>query len=226
MKNILKNKKLLLLILSIFLILILFSNYLKTVGLTENKLKKEKIIEKAAPVDRAKIEPKIKDQEKQKEIESTALIKEIRDPFRAEIESKEDSKKEREDLAAAKKIKLKTGKDLIYLEKNIIADNTAAESKIKADITAKTKYENTTKTKIKAEKSIKDFRLPFKLLGIIKNADNSSALFLYQGQSILKKEKEKIDIFKIEEINNKNLIISCQDQRRKIHLWEEKNNEN
>lgn len=226
MKNILKNKKLILLILSVFLILILFSNYLKTVGLTENKLKKEKIIEKAAPVDRAKIEPKIKDQEKQKEIESTALIKEIRDPFRTEIESKEDSKKEREDLAAAKKIKFKTGKDLIYLEKNIIADYTAAESKIKADITAKTKSENITKTKIKAEKSIKDFRLPFKLLGIIKNADNSSALFLYQGQSILKKEKEKIDIFKIEEINNKNLIISCQDQRRKIHLWEEKNNEN
>ena len=222
MKNILKNKKLLLLILSVFLLLILFSNYLKTVGLTENKLKKEKIIEKAAPVDKTKIEPKIKDEEKQKEIESIALIKEIKDPFRAEIESKEDFKKEREDLSAAKKIKLKTEKDLIYLEKNIIADNTAAKSKIKAE----TKSENITKTKIKAEKSIKEFRLPFKLLGIIKNADNSSALFLYQGQNILKKEKEKIDIFKIEEINNKNLIISCQDQRRKIHLWEEKNNEN
>ena len=222
MKNILKNKKLLLLILSVFLLLILFSNYLKTVGLTENKLKKEKIIEKAAPVDKTKIEPKIKDEEKQKEIESIALIKEIKDPFRAEIESKEDFKKKREDLSAAKKIKLKTEKDLIYLEKNIIADNTAAKSKIKAE----TKSENITKTKIKAEKSIKEFRLPFKLLGIIKNADNSSALFLYQGQNILKKEKEKIDIFKIEEINNKNLIISCQDQRRKIHLWEEKNNEN
>ena len=117
---------------------------------------------------------------------------------------------------------MKTEKDLIYLEKNIIADNTAAKSKIKAE----TKSENITKTKIKAEKSIKEFRLPFKLLGIIKNADNSSALFLYQGQNILKKEKEKIDIFKVEEINNKNLIISCQDQRRKIHLWEEKNNEN
>ena len=222
MKNILKNKKLLLLILSVFLLLILFSNYLKTVGLTENKLKKEKIIEKAAPVDKTKIEPKIKDEEKQKEIESIALIKEIKDPFRAEIESKEDFKKKREDLSAAKKIKLKTEKDLIYLEKNIIADNTAAKSKIKAE----TKSENITKTKIKAEKSIKEFRLPFKLLGIIKNADNSSALFLYQGQNILKKEKEKIDIFKVEEINNKNLIISCQDQRRKIHLWEEKNNEN
>ena len=222
MKNILKNKKLLLLILSVFLLLILFSNYLKTVGLTENKLKKEKIIEKAAPVDKTKIEPKIKDEEKQKEIESIALVKEIKDPFRAEIESKEDFKKKREDLSAAKKIKLKTEKDLIYLEKNIIADNTAAKSKIKAE----TKSENITKTKIKAEKSIKEFRLPFKLLGIIKNADNSSALFLYQGQNILKKEKEKIDIFKVEEINNKNLIISCQDQRRKIHLWEEKNNEN
>mgnify|MGYP006276188157 FL=1 len=95
MKNILKNKKLLLLILSVFLLLILFSNYLKTVGLTENKLKKEKIIEKAAPVDKTKIEPKIKDEEKQKEIESIALIKEIKDPFRAEIESKEDFKKKR-----------------------------------------------------------------------------------------------------------------------------------
>jgi hypothetical protein len=36
--------------------------------------------------------------------------------------------------------------------------------------------------------------------------NNSSALFRYQGKNVLKEEKDKIDIFKIEKINKKEIF--------------------
>lgn len=247
MIKILKSKKNILIILSLILFLILFFNYLKTIETTDHKLSEEKIISNKGPVDQKKIDQKDKKDKKEKEIEekeieekeieSIALIKEIKDPFRAEAALKDKAEKVEENLSASKKINLNSKNDLIYLEKNIIADNlidkthnsgSANDSKLnlkqKSAAAEKQAANNTNEAAV--NKNLKNIRLPFKLLGIIKNRDKSSALFFYQGKNLLKKEKEKIDIFKIEKINNKDLIISYQNQRKKLHLWEEKNNEN
>lgn len=227
MDKIFKNKKIILLILSLILLFILTSNYIKTteveldlISEQENKVNKKELLIKPQ-----KQELKVK--KEQEKIESIALIKEIKDPFQLE---EKHNKKAEENTAVfdkAKALKINTKKDLLYLEKNIIAENIIDENP-NMDISA-AKKKKSVKTKKSAEsneQALKKIRLNFELLGIIRNKSNSAALFLYQGQNVLKKENEKIDMFKIEKITNKSVIISYQNYKRKLHLWEEKNNEN
>lgn len=69
------------------------------------------------------------------------------------------------------------------------------------------------------KKKMRNFRPPFELLGIIKDQKNSAVILLYQDQKIIKKEKEMIDVFLIEEIKNKSLIISYKNEKKKMQLW-------
>ncbi|MGM0500066.1 MAG: hypothetical protein ACQERL_07675, partial [Bacillota bacterium] len=118
--------------------------------------------------------------------------------------------------------------DLLFLEKNIIAEKLEPIDKSGVEALKPKKETDAAENSDQKEynKFDKSIKLPFKLLGIIKNKDNSAALFLYQGQNISRKENETIDIFKIEEINNKNISLTYQNQRRVIKLWEEEGNEN
>jgi len=249
MKKILKNKKLLLTVLSVVLLLILFTKYIKTREVNfdlifepEDTINQKEIFfendkknngsqsgEKDKGKEKIKIESK-KNQKKETEaeIESIALIRDIKDPF----QEKADNFKLK--AAEAEKQNANTKNKLIYLEKNIIAENIISKNK-EADIDNDSIIELDKKSLLEtkngrhesntSERQFKNIKLPFKLLGIIKNRDNSSALFLYQGQNILKKEKENIDIFKIEEINNNNLVLSCENHKRQLYLWEGNNDE-
>jgi|GEM_PF-1145589 len=253
MKKIIKNKKLLLIFLTAILLLILFSNYIKTNEIElktlfdqENKAGKKELLLEA--------DKKVNDQEsaadqiiaaevstgnknenkvKTKEIEKIALVKEIKDPFQAKVEQTSKAGNFEEKSAIADKLKIDLKEDLIYLERNIISENISSssqkseeimQSKIKSGAESELK-ENSKNESAKNRKSLQNIKLPFKLMGIIKNKDNSSALFFYRGQTLLKREEEKIDIFKIEKINNKNLLISYQEKERRLNLWEEKSNE-
>jgi hypothetical protein len=73
--------------------------------------------------------------------------------------------------------------------------------------------------------NIDRLQLPFKLLGIIRQNNNSAVLFLYQGQTVVKSENDKIGQFTIKEIQNKEIIISYQQAERVIKLWEDRKNE-
>ncbi|MFN2341349.1 MAG: hypothetical protein ABR547_08785 [Halanaerobium sp.] len=258
MKKIIKNKKLLLIFLTALFLLILLTGYLKTSKIellaffeqenelnsrelpleTDKKVNNSKeaadqIVHSEASTD-SKNENKIKPEEKE-EIEKIALIKEIKDPFQAVEKPKNKAENfEEESVSAAAELKIDLKKDLLYLEKNIIAEKLSSEtqkseiieqSNIKLDKNEDIEEKNQDQS-LKNRESLEDIKLPFKLIGIIKNKENSSALLVYQGQTLLKKEKEKIDNFKIEKINNKDLLISSQGEQRRIHLWKEKYNEN
>ncbi len=235
MKEILKNKKLILITLSLVLLLILFSAYIKTREIELAILAEENFQKEAPTKKKEKLKTK---KEAENKIESIALIKEIKDPFQKDAQKNKNEAISAEKTAATKQLKINKKNKLIYLEKNIIAENLFDKSekspgsnkaqpelsKESAALVSKERTVNSQKDAV--QKQLQNIRLPFKLLGIIKNKSNSSALFLYQGQHILKKEKEKIDIFEIETINNKNIILSYQNLKRSLHLWEGDINEN
>jgi hypothetical protein len=154
MKKIIKNKKLLLIFLTAILLLILFSNYIKTNEIElktlfdqENKAgKKELLLEADKKVNdqesaadqiiaaEVSIGNKNENKVKTKEIEKIALIKEIKDPFQAEVEQKSKAGNFEEKTAAADKLKINLKEDLIYLERNIISENISSSSQKSEEI--------------------------------------------------------------------------------------------
>ena len=252
MKKIFSNKKMILMILIIILTIILLSNYIKTAEISlfkffdkqtnskeslffKNQENKSALTEKAKnedkdnnnkdndnDKDKDKNNDKNNDKDKNNKntakvykndkIESIALISEIKDPF---------NQKDNQSLNKS------YSQDLLFLEKNIIAEKLDHPAKSGAEVLKKNDKNAAEKNFVQKEndKLNKNIELPFKLLGIIKSKDNSAALFLYQGQNISRKEDEKIDRFKIEEINNKNISLTYQNKSRIIKLWEEEGNE-
>jgi len=222
MKEILKNKKLILIILSLVLLFILFSAYIKTRETDLAILAEENFQQEAPTKKKEKLKTK---EEAENKIESIALIKEIKDPFQKDAQKNKNEASSAEKTVKTKQLKINKKNELIYLEKNIIAEKIIDKRKLSPG-SNDSKFELTKNSAAPVKQQFKNIRLPFKLLGIIKNKSNSSALFLYQGKHILKKEKDKIDIFEIDKINNKNIILSYQNQKRSLHLWEGEINEN
>lgn len=246
-----KKKKLLLVFLLVVMGLILFSSYINTTEIDLGSLFGQKKISKQKELffesdreTKKEKEEQIENINKKKnnsstnleennKIKSITLIKEIKDPFK--------NAQNINDLAEVKdenKIgdKINGAGEIIFLEKNITAESLISQTQGSKKMTKSEKKGqkelalsvSKSKENIKTinRQSLKNIQLPFRLIGIIKNSTNSSALFLYQGQTLLKNEKENIDVFTIEQINNKNLIISYQNEERIIHLWKEKYNEN
>lgn len=216
------TKKRLLFILIIFLLLFFLFNYFKTTDLNfisavnnnekntkiVNQLfEKDNILDSEIKKEEESIEIAQKNSDQAKEIKKVILLKEIRDPFAA---VKSESLSKEKNLVKSNKNKFKINTDLksaegaVCLEKNII-----------------TKIKNQKSDSLKTEEKELNLNIkfPFKLLGIIKNNNKSSALFLYQGKNILKRETEKIDIFNIEKINKKDLILKYENQKIKLKLW-------
>lgn len=231
MKKIFSNKKIILIILIIILAIIFSSNYLKTenIRLPDYFNKQEKIETEQFYEDEAKTTAQ--DQKalaavnnKEDKIESIALISQIKDPFKQKESEKKENKKN--NIAKDEFLNEDFNQDLLFLEENIIAD------KLQLSDNKDLKNHNQ-KKEVKSDKNNKvnegnkeldlNIKLPFKLMGIVKNKNNSAALFLYQGKNILKKENEKIDLFQIKEINNKNIILTYQNKIRVIKLWEDQN---
>ncbi|CCU79351.1 hypothetical protein HSACCH_01260 [Halanaerobium saccharolyticum subsp. saccharolyticum DSM 6643] len=240
--KIFSNKKLILILLIIILTIVLLSNYIKTaeISLFELFNKDEALAEslffkeeqnKSAAVKKAKNDAEtnkaetkevaIKNVNKEAKIESIALISEIKDPFN----QKENTENIIQDNKSFNK---NTKQDLLFLEKNIIAENLKSLDKGSAQVLKQNQKAGADKDHELKETNNKlkqNIKLPFKLLGIIKNKDNSAALFRYQGKNVLKKENEQIDIYKIKEINNKEISLIYQNEIRIIKLWEEGANE-
>lgn len=248
-----KKKKLFLVFLLVVMGLILFSSYIKTTELelssifghkkiskqkellfeTEKEIIKEEIAQKEN-INENKNDLSANLEEKAK-VETITLTKEVKDPFKI-AKNVNDLPKKKDKNKIENKIN--ETEELMFLEKNITAENLIyptqnSERMIVSEKKAPNELslpapENRNKEKIiKTDRqSLENIKLPFRLVGIIKNKTSSSALFLYQNQTLLKKENENIDVFKIEKINNNNLIISYQNEERIIDLWKEKYNEN
>lgn len=227
------TKKRLLFILIIFLLLFFLFNYFKTTDLNfisavNNNEKNTKIVNQLFEKDNIldseikkedeSIEIDQKNSDQAKEIKKVILLKEIRDPFAA-VKSESLSKEKK--LVKSNKNKFKINTDLksaegaVCLEKNIITKIKNQKPDIESNLNKK--KSDSIKTE---EKELNlNIKFPFKLLGIIKNNNKSSALFLYQGKNILKRETEKIDIFNIEKINKKDLVLKYENQKIKLKLW-------
>jgi len=241
MEKLLKNKKIILL-LTVLLLLVVFSAYIKT---SESKLteiyqkpeeteaellfkgeeaseKNEKPVRKEETVEESR--------EAKAAVSKIALISEIKDPFKGDSDSSSGGK----EAAAEGKEQRKNiyPAELIDLEKNIIASdlikNTATDNKLqqKNPKDSKLKPDQNSENQAAENKlNIDRLQLPFKLLGIIRQNNNSAVLFLYQGQTVVKSENDKIGQFTIKEIQNKEIIISYQQAERVIKLWEDGKNE-
>jgi len=243
MKKIVLNKKIILIILTVILLLIIISNYIKTAGISFLELfnevespsdelffntkkieDKNKIVNDEQKIKSKKAEKNTKSnvevKTEKEESENIVLISEIKDPFAVKAQKKSTSE---QPVLISDNNK---SKKLVYLENNIIAESLEIKNKNKADLAENKKIESEKKKRKKDGQFIKKINLPFELLGIIKNETNAAALFLYQGQNVLKKEKDKIDIFKIENIKNKEINISYQNEIIKIYLWKGETNEN
>lgn len=226
MKKIVLNKKIILIVLTVILLVILVSNYIKTADhsllelFNKDKSSAEELLfnEKENEIQSQEIENRAENEE----IESIALISEIKDPFAAAAQAEMST--DQIDLNA----KNQQGKELIFLENNIIAEELKLKNKSAAELFQKENEIDSEKidsAEKKPEEFLEKIKLPFELLGIIKNQNSASALFLYQGENILKQEKDNIDIFKIESIKKQEIIISYQNERLKINLWKEEENE-
>lgn len=256
MKNI-KNKKILLLILTIILFLTIFINFLRFKELnsesfvTDNaktedlffKAKKDKIAAAEnlkTTVDNELLQSSknnLKNNKLAKEeaVKRIALISEIKDPFKKEerLNYKLDSQRnESEKLLkkeAAAKIDRTQNEQLLLLEKSVFNNNSQAKKLKKSrDIEEKVNndkddYLKNRELKNEAEQleNIKNINLPFKMLGIIKNKNKAAVLFLYKGKKIVKREGDKIDLFQIDKINNKKIVLNYKDQKRILKLWED-----
>lgn len=195
--------------------------------LSSKKDSKKQTLNKNKNLKKIKKEIQVKTQKtnstKDKSIsEKNLKISEAKNPFKNKNSSKDlkNSYKFNQTLLLEKDLSTKNNFDLeglvIEREENL---KKQAQKDLKA---VDLELEDKTDADIKTEKEIfKELKLPFELLGIIKNKNNSAALILYQGKKVLKKESEMIDIFMIEKIFNKSLIISYQNQQKKLKLWEE-----
>lgn len=169
----------------------------------------------------------LKKEEAESKIIKIASLKDIKSPFadKGQLQEKNDLY-----LSTAEESYLENSS--LILERNIIAEEIIQSDK-RTEINsnnseAAEKVENNRgeKADIKAAEAetkllnLNNIELPFELIGIVKNKDNASALISYQGGKYLKREKEKIDIFEIKEIEKKKIIISWQDQERELRLWE------
>lgn len=243
MKKISLNKKTYLITAAAFFLLLIISIYFKTTATNPVQIfnkseqsrsellltEKDKEKKAAAEAENKSLEKNKNSAEKEAEIENIALVEEIKDPFTAAQKQEENG--------LPQVINKSRNQDLILLEKNIIAEtiigaeNQAAQkAEAKAD-TVQIKKETAAEDKKEskgaaAAANLNNIKFPFKLLGIIKNRTNASALLLYQGQNILKKEKDKIDLFQIKKINQKEIILTYQDEEYKLQLWEAEKNEN
>lgn len=240
------TKKTVLFLLLIIFFLLSFSNYIKTDDnplaqffeeekaedaeadsnenlMLQNNIKKETKMEEENLNNELSLKEKAENnkQEKPKRI---ASIEEIKDPFY--IEENENAQNIELENGI---LDLKLDGSLRVLEKDI----TAVEAvDIKKEKSSKEKEEPSAATAASAgagesknngaaaEKiNLKKIELPFNLIGIVKSNNLASALFNYQGKTIIKNEKEKIDFFKIEKIDSKKVIISFEDQKFELKLW-------
>lgn len=212
MKKLKINKKIVLIILTLVLIISISFNYVKLKGKkstnllekeNENQLKVQSQNKEVAAAN-LKIKNKnlnLKSNSKAEiPVEKLATIKEIKDPFKID---KNNQNSANQDADSTNPI---NPDELLSLEKNIIQQ-------------VKTKNPNKSDN---LSPSIEDnLKLDFKLLGIIKNKKQAAALFLYQGKTILKKEKDKISSFEIKNINKKEVILFYQEKEIKLNLWED-----
>lgn len=253
MKKLLEDKKIILL-LTVLLLLIIFSAYIKTseVKLSEIYQKPEQTEEELLFKDeeRAENNEKItenktkisaennKDSKDKAAVSKIALISEIKDPFKAGSDSSSDKRETAAEAQGEIKINSKTNYpgELIDLEKNILAQNliesAAGDKKIQqqrglneSELNSKVSREAQSAA-VEEKLNLDKLKLPFKLLGIIKNDNNSSVLLQYQGQTVVKNAKDKIGRFTIKEIKNQEIVISYQKAERIIKLWEDGKNEN
>lgn len=212
MKKLKINKKIVLIILTLVLIISISFNYVKLKGKkSTNLLEKEnenqlKVQSQRKEVAAANLKIKNKNlnlksnSKAEITVEKLATIKEIKDPFKID---KNNQNSANQDADSTNPI---NSDELLSLEKNIIQQ-------------VKTKHPNKSDN---LSPSIEDnLKLDFKLLGIIKNKKQAAALFLYQGKTILKKEKDKISSFEIKNINKKEVILFYQEKEIKLNLWED-----
>lgn len=239
MKKIFSNKKILLIVLSIVLLVILLSSYIRTKeidlfnffgkqekkedqfffkeNLRNDEFKKsinQKESEKTAKKD-LELTKLSAENEKLDKIESIALISEIKDPF---IQEKKVNTSTSQN----------TDQDLIFLEKNIVSKELKVSGQNENKNLLKSGKKQVDNDNLQEKKTQLDqnIKIPFQLLGIIKNKDNSTVIFNYQGKKVLKKENEKIDLFVIEKINNNNISLVYKNKVKTLNLWEKVENEN
>lgn len=218
MKNKLELKKIALLILFVLLLLILLSNYLKSSETSSESIPLPAEAEKKLPeLSQKREEIKNKVQEGPEEI--TAETEAVKNPFKAEKDLKGPEKNQNLNKSIFLEGDLKlapalTGNGLIIEEERDL------KSADKSDQNEKEETELKKEAALKEKnKRMKSFKPPFELIGIIKNKNNSAVILLYQGRKIIKKEKEMIDIFLIEKIKNKSLIISYKKVKKEMQLW-------
>lgn len=212
MKKLKINKKIILIILTLILIISISFNYIRLKGKRTNDLletesenhfveksKRQKVSATNLKIKSENLEVK-NNSKSEVPVEKLATIEEIKNPFKI------DKKFASQSLDKTNK---NNSDELVSLEKNII-------QKVKND---KLNESNDLSLKMKKKPN-----LDFKLIGIIKNKKQAAALFLYQGQTILKKEEEEIGSFQIKNINKKEVILNYHEQEIKLNLWEDLKN--
>lgn len=214
MKKVYFTKKIVLIILTVILLLLLLSNYIKTTDKNttnifkdrekslDEKLFSEKDDHKASKNKAHDLLDKNSNKKEKQKIENIALIEELKDPFAANEKATANGNQ----LLSNQQL-YSNSENNDKIEKNKVLNLDKSESEENNKSSAEPKFSN-------------NIQFPFELLGIIKNKNNSSALFLYQGKNVLKEETDEIDIFKIEKINKKEIILSFKDQKTRLHLWE------
>ena len=228
------SKKIVLFLLLTILILISFSNYIKTNdNLLQLFLKEEKEIKEDSEeifmaqenIEKdAKKKTIIKEQPSKNNAEKNikelplkiASIEEIKDPFYNEKNENNQNRKIEYNF-----LDLKPEASLRVLEKEITAVKAVADQKNKSSI-EREDYPNeadNNKNKTALVIDLKKIELPFTLIGIVKNSNYKAALFSYQGKSVMKKEMEIINSFLIKKIESKSVIISFEGQELELKLW-------
>lgn len=218
MKKVYFTKKIVLIILTVILLLLLLSNYIKTTDKNttnifkdrekslDEKLFSEKDDHKASKNKAHDLLDKNSNKKEKQKIENIALIEELKDPFELNEKTTAKTTANENQLLSNQQL-YSNSENNAKIEKNKVLNLDKSESEENNKSSAEPKFLN-------------NIQFPFELLGIIKNKNNSSALFLYQGKNVLKEETDEIDIFKIEKINKKEIILSFKDQKTRLHLWE------
>lgn len=240
MKNKLELKKIALLILVLLLLFILFSNYLKSSETKSSSVLPPSEAEKKLPeLSKKKENTKNKTQAESEAITAKKkkkdeyfkaeekVIDSVMDPFKAEknlknIKNNDDLNRSiflEGDLNPTADLR---GDGLIIEKENTLKSAEKNQNESEKNVKKNEEIKLKTKT-VPAEKEktkrLQNLKLPFELIGIIKNQNNSAVIILYQGRKIIKKEKERIDLFLIEKIKNKSLIISYKKEKKEIKLW-------
>ena len=208
-------------------------NNQKRQEIAESKNREEyKIKKEDTKKQRGELTSNDKNKNDDSQIVKIAAVEEIKNPFSDHKRKDNDKSNNKENI-----VKFDSQNNILALEKNIMTaeliknnhqkDNNSTkllENHKEIDKTDKNKS-NPEEIKISNENkerviNLNKNNLVFELRGIIKNSNNSSALFFYQGENILKKENEKIDIFKIEKIMKNKVILGWQKKKIEIKLWE------